>query len=105
MPSRIGAGEVAGNRDPPPRRCGSRRCFGARVRCFPMFNRAFAHRAINLTSDTWKRFYSRRASRYVFAMPRSPTSLQWLMRADEARSRADEMDDDESKLAMLEIAA
>ena len=70
-----------------------------------MFNRAFAHRAINLTSDTWKRFYSRRASRYVFAMPRSPTSLQWLMRADEARSRADEMDDDESKLAMLEIAA
>jgi hypothetical protein len=38
-------------------------------------------------------------------MSRSPTSLQWLMRADEARSRADEMSDDESKLAMLEIAA
>jgi transposase len=38
-------------------------------------------------------------------MSRSPNSVQWLIRAEEARSMADGMlDDDESGLAMLEIA-
>jgi hypothetical protein len=44
--------------------------------------------------------------RYLPAMSRSPNSVQWLIRAEEARSMADGMlDDDESGLAMLEIAA